>query len=45
MLFRELRPSETPNIESVHELISEKIFSDRHDAILAMYPAFDKKVF
>ena len=39
-LSRELRPEERVNMACVYELISEKLFSNRHDAILAMYPAF-----
>ena len=45
LLFRELRPHEgEPNMASVMELIAERLFKDRHDAIVAMYPAYDKKV-
>ena len=44
-LFKELRPNEgEPNMACVGELISEGLFKDRRDAILAMYPAYDKKI-
>lgn len=44
-LFRELRPDQgKPNMASVMELIAEGLFKDRHDAIVAMYPAYEKKV-
>ena len=44
-LFHELRPDETANMDSVFELIEDKILKDEYDAILAMYPAFHKEVF
>ena len=43
-LFYEIRPHEKVNMKSVYELMAEKLFSDEYDAILALYPAFDKKV-